>query len=83
MNEVKNNIFCNDLHCFFVEPTKPSFVFSEDDLFPIIAGPKRSKTVENLLRQIKSQWDPSMNLYFKNCQHFSGFAARVFAESKK
>jgi len=78
-NEIKNNILCNDFHCFFVEPTKPtSFLFDEEDATPIIIGGKRSGTIESILYKIKSTWNPSMNLFWRNCQHFSAFAKKIY-----
>lgn len=81
LHEIKDNIMCNNLHCFFVQPTKPNFLLEEEvveDAILVSINGKRSKTVEALLSKIRDGWKPSMHLYLRNCQHFSAYAKEVY-----
>ena len=71
--ELKNNVLCADLNCFSAKPKKIRFTINKNYN---IKG-KRSYLIEKLIREIEDEWGYSMNLYSRNCRHFSYYVRKT------
>ena len=58
----------------------PKFFEKRKQSLQVIPSKTYSARIESFLDGLRSEWKDSMNLYFRNCRHFSGFAKKRAVE---